>query len=50
MLDALEARWLDEGRPDQALRAAELRTHLPFDERGAARAELRLARVQARFN
>jgi hypothetical protein len=50
VLDALEARWLDEGRPDQALKAAELRMHLPFDEHGAERAEQRLAQVQARFN
>jgi hypothetical protein len=50
VLDALEARWLDEGRPDQALKAAELRVHLPFDELAVERAEQRLAHVQARFN
>lgn len=50
LLDALEARWLGEGRPDQALEAAELRTHLPFDEQASARAEVQLARVQSRFN
>lgn len=50
LLDALEARWLDEGRPDQALKAAELRVHLPFDDDGSEQAQVRLARVQARFN
>lgn len=50
LLDVLESRWLDEGRPDQALKAAELRTHLPFDDHGSAEAQVRLARVQARFN
>ncbi len=50
VLDALETRWLDEGRPDQALKAAELRTHLPFDEPAVAQAEVRLARVNSLFN
>jgi len=50
LLDALEARWLEQGRVDQALRGAELRTALPFDDHGELEAERRLERVRARLN
>jgi hypothetical protein len=50
LLDALESRWLDQGRLDLALQAAELRLHLPFDADGVHAAEHRLARVRARLN
>jgi hypothetical protein len=50
LLDELERRWLAEGRLDRALTAAELRLHLPFDEDGMRRAELRLRQTRALLN
>lgn len=50
LIDALERRWLDEGRIDRALRVAQLRLHLPFGEDGMAVAVRRLRRVEARLN
>jgi hypothetical protein len=50
LLDELEPRWLAQGRIDLALRAAELRLCLPFDDNGKQVATRRLARVRARLN
>jgi hypothetical protein len=50
LLDALEARWLEQGRLDRALRAAELRTALPLDDDGEHESEQRLRRVRAKLN
>jgi hypothetical protein len=50
LLDELEPRWLAQGRLDRALRAAELRLCLPFDENGKRVAQRKLRRVQARLN
>jgi hypothetical protein len=50
VLDELEPRWLAQGRIDLALRAAELRMCLPFDENGKRVAGGRLERVRARLN
>ncbi len=50
MLDELEPRWLSQGRIDLALRAAELRLCLPFDENGKRVATRRLERIRARLN
>jgi hypothetical protein len=50
LLDELEPRWLAQGRLDRALRAAELRLCLPFDETGKRIAERKLRRVRARLN
>lgn len=50
LLDELERRWLAQGRLDHALRAAQLRMCLPFDENGVRVAERKLAAVKARLN
>lgn len=50
LIDALEPLWLRHGRLDQALRTAELRLCLPFDERGMRSARRRLQHVRARLN
>jgi hypothetical protein len=50
LLDELEPRWLAQGRLDRALRAAELRLCLPFDDNGKRVAQRKLRRVQARLN
>lgn len=50
LLDELEPRWLAQGRLDKALRAAQLRMCLPFDEAAVRAAEHKLASVRARLN
>jgi hypothetical protein len=50
LLDELEPRWLAQGRLDRALKAAELRLCLPFDENGQRIAARRLERLRARLN
>jgi hypothetical protein len=50
LLDELEPRWLAQGRVDKALRAAELRLCLPFDDNGQRIARRKLERVKARLN
>jgi len=50
LLDELERRWLGKGDLDNALKAAELRMCLPFDENGVRAAERKLAAVKASLN
>jgi hypothetical protein len=50
LLDALEPRWLAQGRIDRAIQAAELRLCLPFDDNGQRIAQRKLKRVRARLN
>jgi hypothetical protein len=50
LIDDLEEGWQRHGRLDHALRAAELRLHLPFDEDGAATARRKLLRLRSRLN
>ncbi len=50
LIGALEERWLRWSRIDLALRAAELRMVLPFDDDSVERAGARLEHVRAHFN
>ena len=50
LIDELESEWLRHGRLDNALRAADLRLHLPFDDAGATIARRKRDRLRARLN
>lgn len=50
LLDGLEERWLRHGRIREAIRAAELRLHLPLAKTEAGAAHMRLARIRANLN
>ena len=50
LIDRLEVEWLRHGRLDRALRAAELRLHLPFDDAGVKIAKRKLDRLRSRLN
>lgn len=50
LIDAIELRWLRWSRIDLALRAAELRMHLPLDDDSVDRAGARLEHVRSNFN
>jgi Transglutaminase-like superfamily len=50
LIDELEREWLRHGRLDRALRAADLRLHLPFADAGMKVARRKRARLRARLN